>query len=395
MFPLMMTLDVVMIPKYDKRVVFARADGISLPLVLHSMSPATRIIQVGTVKFGGGLPIVLQSMTATKTTDVQRTAETCQRLADAGAGIVRIAVDTLRDAEALREIRMKTTANLSVDLQENYRLAEVVAPFVDKIRYNPGHLHHAEPELPWQSKVERIVQIARQYDCALRVGVNCGSLDPANVDALTSALQHAEFIDSLGFDRYCVSIKSSDPRAVLEANRQFAAERPDVPIHLGLTEAGLPPTGIEKSRVALEPLLAGGIGDTLRVSLTVPNDRKTEELDAGRLILQNVAAGMIADIDVWQPECVNIISCPSCARVENEHFINLAEQVRDAVQSVKTPMMIAVMGCRVNGPGETDHADIGLWCGTSLVNLKQGETLIGSFRYDEVIAKMMELIASR
>jgi (E)-4-hydroxy-3-methylbut-2-enyl-diphosphate synthase len=118
-------------------------------------------------------------MTATKTTDIKRTAETCQRLADAGAGIVRVAVDTLQDAEALREIRKLTTANLSVDLQENYRLAEVVAPFVDKIRYNPGHLHHAEPETPWQTKVERIVQIARQHNCALRIGVNCGSLPPA------------------------------------------------------------------------------------------------------------------------------------------------------------------------------------------------------------------------
>ncbi|MCL2004670.1 MAG: (E)-4-hydroxy-3-methylbut-2-enyl-diphosphate synthase [Planctomycetaceae bacterium] len=374
------------------------------------MSPATRIIRVGTVKFGGGLPIVLQSMTATKTTDVHRTAETCQRLADAGAGIVRIAVDTQNDANALREIRTKTTANLSVDLQENYRLAETVAPFVDKIRYNPGHLHHAEPELPWQTKVDRIVQIARQYDCALRIGVNCGSLDPlaaspathlgaaqvgaANA-AVNSALQHAEFIDSLEFDRYCVSIKSSDPRAVLRANRQFAARRPDVPIHLGLTEAGLPPTGIEKSRVALEPLLAEGIGDTLRVSLTVPNDRKAEELDAGRLILQNVASGTVADIDAWQPDIVNIVSCPSCARVENEQFISLAEQVRDAVKGVKVPLTIAVMGCRVNGPGETDHADIGLWCGKSLVNLKQGETLIGSFGYDEVIAKMLGLIAAR
>jgi len=360
-----------------------------------------RIIQIGTVKIGGGLPIILQSMTATKTTDVVRTAETCQRLADAGAGLVRVAVDTLHDAEALREIRKLTTVNLSVDLQENYRLAEVVAPFVDKIRYNPGHLHHAEPETPWQTKVERIVQTVRQHDCALRIGVNCGSLgqtadgrrQTADIDvAINSALQHAEFIDSLGFDRFCVSIKSSDPKAVLFANRQFAAKRPDVPIHLGLTEAGLPPGGIEKSRAALEPLLSEGIGDTLRVSLTVSNDRKAEEIKAGRLILQNVAAGTV--LTDWQSECVNIISCPSCARVENEQFVMLAEQVRDAVRSITVPMTIAVMGCRVNGPGETDHADIGLWCGKTSVNLKRGSTLIGSFGYGEVIEKMMNLVRS-
>jgi (E)-4-hydroxy-3-methylbut-2-enyl-diphosphate synthase len=393
----------------------------------NTMSTTTRIISIGTVKIGGGLPIVLQSMTATKTTDVERTAETCQRLADAGAGIVRVAVDTLHDAEALREIRKRTNANLSVDLQENYRLAEVVAPFVDKIRYNPGHLHHAEPETPWQTKVERIVNIARQYDCALRIGVNCGSLDPMlslssedfapacvlaangvnrakaaktqantknigeNLKAINSALQHAEFIDSLGFDRFCVSIKSSDPAAVVLANRQFAAKRPDVPIHLGLTEAGLPPGGIEKSRAALEPLLVEGIGDTLRVSLTVPNDLKSEEIEAGRLILRNVAAGIV--LTDWQPDSVNIISCPSCARVENEQFIALAEQVREAVRSMKDiPLTIAVMGCRVNGPGETDHADIGLWCGKTSVNLKCGTTLVGSFGYDEVIKKMLTII---
>ena len=356
---------------------------------------ATRIIRIGTVKIGGGLPVVLQSMTATRTTDIERTAQTCQRLADAGADVVRVAVDTLRDAEALREIRKRTNVNLSVDLQENYRLAENVAPFVDKIRYNPGHLHHVEPETVWQTKVERIVQIARHHDCALRIGVNCGSLDPAlkedsNIDvAVNSALQHAEFIDSLGFDQFCVSIKSSDPQAVLLANRQFSAKRPDVPIHLGLTEAGLPPMGIEKSRAALEPLLAEGIGDTLRVSLTVPNDRKVEEIEAGRLILQNVASGIV--LTDWQPEKLNIISCPSCARVENEQFVALAERVRETMQSMKkdVPLTVAVMGCRVNGPGETDHADIGLWCGKTAVNLKCGSTLIGSFGYDEVIEKML------
>ena len=361
------------------------------------MGTTTRIIPIGTVKIGGGLPVVLQSMTATKTTDIERTAETCQRLADAGAGVVRVAVDTLRDAEALREIRKRTKANLSVDLQENYRLAEVVAPFVDKIRYNPGHLHHVEPGTAWQTKVKRIAQIARQYDCTLRIGVNCGSLDPAlkenlSIDsAVHSALLHAEFIDALGFDRFCVSIKSSDPKAVLWANRQFTAKCPDVPIHLGLTEAGLPPMGIEKSRAALEPLLVEGIGDTLRVSLTVPNDRKAEEIEAGRLILQNVVSGTV--LTDWQPECLNIISCPSCARVENEQFVALAEQVRDAVMSresaIESPLTIAVMGCRVNGPGETDHADIGLWCGKKSVNLKRGSTLIGSFGYDDVIEKML------
>ena len=206
--------------------------------------------------------------------------------------------------------------------------------------------------------------------------------------ALNSALEHAEFIDSLGFERFCVSIKSSDPHAVVFVNRQFAAQRPDVPIHLGLTEAGLPPMGIEKSRAALQPLLAEGIGDTLRVSLTVPNNRKNEEIVAGNMILQNVAAGTV--LTDWQPEMVNIISCPSCARVENERFVMLAEQVREATRSLDVPLTIAVMGCRVNGPGETDHADIGLWCGKNQVNLKCGATFIGAFGYEDVLGKMLD-----
>lgn len=359
----------------------------------------TRTVKIGSIKIGGGHPIALQSMAATKTTNIGATVETCQRLADAGADLVRIAVDTQRDADALKEIRKRTTANLSVDLQENYRLAEQVAPYVDKIRYNPGHLHHVEKEIPWQEKVKRIVEIVEQNDCALRIGVNCGSLDPNSTGddpILQSALDHAEFVDSLGFQRFCVSIKSSDPKTVVEANKRFAKIRPDIPLHLGVTEAGMPPTGIFKSRAALEPLLAAGIGDTLRVSLTVPNEQKQQEIEAGRQILENIKLGKIISESDWTPDRLNIISCPSCARVENDRFVALAEEVYAATRFMKdTPMTIAVMGCRVNGPGETDSADFGLWCGTNAVNLKQGETLVGVFPYDEIIQKLLSLIQLR
>ncbi|MDR2441778.1 MAG: flavodoxin-dependent (E)-4-hydroxy-3-methylbut-2-enyl-diphosphate synthase [Planctomycetaceae bacterium] len=362
----------------------------------------TREIQVGTIVIGGCHPVVLQSMTATKTANIVATAKTCQHLTEAGAGIVRVAVDTQQDAMALREIRKRTTANLSVDLQENYRLAEFVAPYVDKIRYNPGHLRHAEPEISWQKKTERIVEIARKYGCALRIGVNCGSLDLSNTvndpifnsildNALESALRHADFIDSLGFQRFCVSIKSSDPMTVILANRRFVLLRSDIPLHLGLTEAGMPPEGVMKSRLALEPLLAEGIGNTLRVSLTVPNEHKHEEIEAGKLILRNVQQGKILTTADWTPDRLNIISCPSCARVENDRFVTLAQQVREATRFMKdVPLTIAVMGCRVNGPGETDHADIGLWCGAKSVNLKRGTNLLGTFSYDEIVQKLLK-----
>ncbi|MGL6196732.1 MAG: flavodoxin-dependent (E)-4-hydroxy-3-methylbut-2-enyl-diphosphate synthase, partial [Thermoguttaceae bacterium] len=260
------------------------------------MKRNTRIIKIGKIQIGGSNPVAIQSMCATKTTDFPSTAKMAQQLYEAGAAIVRIAVDSLADAVAVQRIRDLTDANLSVDLQENYRLAESLAPFVDKIRYNPGHLHHAEPEVSWQGKVRKLAEIADKFDCALRVGVNCGSVDPAkNHCMLESALEHADFLDSIGFTRFCVSIKGSDPLVVITENRRFAELRPDVPLHLGVTEAGLPPQGVVKSRLALEPLLAEGIGDTIRVSLTVPNERKVEEIAAGNEILQNVVNGTIID----------------------------------------------------------------------------------------------------
>ena len=362
----------------------------------------TRPVAIGKVTIGGDHPIVVQSMCATKTTDVDATVAQIEHLACAGAGIVRVAVDQPADAAALAEIRHRTDANLSVDLQENYRLAETVAPLVDKIRYNPGHLYHHEPDKPWQDKVRRIVEAAEAGHCALRVGVNCGSVDPAQTakfdendsvgPMLASAWEHCELLDAIGFTRYCVSLKDSDPARVVEANRRFAQQRPDVPLHLGVTEAGMPPEGILKTRRALEPLLAEGIGDTLRVSLTVPNARKHEEIEAGLQLLADVAAGRLtASQKSDEPPGLNIISCPSCSRVENERFVELAAEIREMTRyAAAYPLTIAVMGCRVNGPGETDHADLGVWCGPKHVRLKRGPEPIGSFTYDEILSRLKE-----
>ena len=413
--------------------------SVSIPSDSPPPRNPTRPVKVGSVTIGGGNPIVVQSMCATKTANVEATAAQVNQLADAGAGVVRIAVDTPRDCEALREIRQRTGANLSVDLQENYRLAADVAPWVDKIRYNPGHLYHHERNRPWRDKVRFLVDVAGQHDFALRVGVNCGSVDPAKESVLeqtcstaalgcdrlsaqpraavlhagllppmlASALEHCELLDKLGFTRYCVSLKDSDPVKVVEVNRRFAAECPDVPLHLGVTEAGMPPEGILKTWAAFEPLLSQGIGDTIRVSLTVPVARKHEEIEAGRQILADIAAGrplggsrvrethhgaLSAAIEMvrsTRPTRLNIISCPSCSRVENEAFVELAERVREATRyAADYPITIAVMGCRVNGPGETDHADLGLWCGPDCVHLKRGGTPLGPFSYEEVITRL-------
>ncbi|MHC4937114.1 MAG: (E)-4-hydroxy-3-methylbut-2-enyl-diphosphate synthase [Planctomycetota bacterium] len=371
----------------------------------------TRAVRIGTITVGAGHPIAVQSMCATRTKDIDATAEQLAMLVDAGADVVRIAVDARSDAEAAIEIaRRVPSANLCIDLQENYRLAELLAPHVAKLRYNPGHLHHHEREKPWREKVRFLAEQALAGDCAMRIGVNCGSVDPAKVadyekgdsisPMLDSALEHAAWLDELGFTRYVVSLKDSDPLKVIEANRRFAETRPDVPLHLGVTEAGLPPDGVIKTRVAFEQLLSRGIGDTVRVSLTVPNPRKGEELEAARSIIDDVRHGRTRSVVHYDRSGLNIISCPSCSRVENEAFVELAEEVREMTRyAAEHAITIAVMGCRVNGPGETDDADLGLWCAPSYVNLKRGEESLGAYPYDEIIPRLREeldaLIATR
>lgn len=361
----------------------------------------TREVRIGSVAIGAGHPIAVQSMTATHTQNIEATVDQVNALHAAGADVVRIAVDSKQDAAALAEIRKRTKANLSVDLQENYRLAELVAPHVDKVRYNPGHLYHHERTKPWQDKVRYLVDIAAKNDCAIRIGVNCGSVDPDKKERfdptdsispmLESAWEHCELLDSLSFQRYCVSLKDSDPAKVIEVNRRFAEQRPDVPLHLGVTEAGLPPDGIIKTRVAFEQLISRGIGDTIRVSLTVPNHRKPEEIAAGHQILNDIAAGRVRSVVDFGLKTLNIISCPSCSRVENEAFIELAEQVKQMSEYAKDhKLTIAVMGCRVNGPGETDDADLGLWCGPTHVNLKRGTQELGAYRYDEILGRLKQ-----
>jgi (E)-4-hydroxy-3-methylbut-2-enyl-diphosphate synthase len=368
----------------------------------------TRTIHVRHLALGGTAPVAVQSMAATRTQDVAATIRQVELLQAAGADLVRIAVDSKADVEALATIRARTSALLSVDLQENYRLAELVAPLVDKLRYNPGHLHHHEKTKPVEEKVAYLVRVAREHGLALRIGVNAGSVAPAwserypdPIEALVrSAADHCAMVDAQGFTDYCVSIKDSDPRVVVEANVRFAALRSDVPLHLGVTEAGLPPDGIIKTRIAFEQLLARGLGDTLRVSLTVPFDDKGLEIEVGRAILADVEAGRFRSVPPNFFQGLNIIACPSCSRVENEKFIELAQDVKALTRyAAEHDLTIAVMGCRVNGPGETDDADLGLWCGPTHVNLKRGSEELGAYRYDEILGRLKEeldaLIATR
>ena len=361
---------------------------------------STRSVRIGNVAIGGSNPIAVQSMTATRTQDIDATIRQVELLEAAGADVIRIAVDNPKDVIALAEIRKaRPKANLAIDLQENYRLAEKVAPYVQKLRYNPGHLYHLERDKPVQEKVRYLVDIARAHGCAMRIGVNCGSVDPAKLDKypkddsitpmLESALEHCTMLDDLGFDQYAVSLKDSDPNKVIDANIRFAEIRPDVPLHLGVTEAGMPPDGVIKTRIAFEQLITRGIGDTIRVSLTLPFERKGEEITVGRQILDDIESGRFRSVPRFEQQGLNIISCPSCSRVENEAFIDLALNVREMTQYAKDhDITIAVMGCRVNGPGETDDADLGMWCAPSFVNLKRGPETLGQFTYDEILGRL-------
>jgi (E)-4-hydroxy-3-methylbut-2-enyl-diphosphate synthase len=375
------------------------------------MIPArkTRPIRIRDLTVGGPAPIAVQSMAATQTRNVEATLRQVHLLEEAGADLVRIAVDGPADVEALAVIRRESTVPLSVDLQESYRLVTEVAPHVDKIRYNPGHLHHHEKDRPVADKVAFIVETARRHSCALRIGINAGSIAPEyqqrfpgdHVQAIAQcAIDHCALVDDLGFRDYVVSIKDSDPRLVVDANLRFAEARPDVPLHLGVTEAGMPPEGIIKTRIAFEQLLSRGIGDTIRVSLTAPFDDKGREIEVGRQLIADIEAGRFRSVPPNFFDGLNIIACPSCSRVENERFIDLAEDVKRMTAYAKEhDLTIAVMGCRVNGPGETDDADLGLWCGPRHVNLKLGPADLGAYTYDEILPRLRQeldrLIAER
>ena len=361
----------------------------------------TWLVKAGEVEIGAGKEVVVQSMCATHTRDVVATLEQIKVLQDHGAGLIRVAVDSKVDVEALAEIRKKTTAALVVDIQESFHLVPLVAPYVQKIRYNPGHLHHMQQGTSVEEKVKFIVDEAKKHNLALRIGINFGSLDPNQKEltkksydtALESVREHVHLMEKFSFENYVVSLKSSDPNEVIELNRCFAEEFPYIPLHLGVTEAGMLPIAEAKTRAAFETLLLDGIGDTLRVSLTLPYAEKYKEVEVGKQILADVYSGK-AHRHFYQQSGLNIVSCPSCSRVENGDFVHFAARVKEALAFAKDKnITVAVMGCRVNGPGEADNADIGLWCAADHVNMKIHSELIGSFSFDEALERVKEEVA--
>ena len=330
----------------------------------------TKAVQIGDVRIGGGAPVAVQSMTNTKTEDIQATVQQIRALTEAGCEIVRCAVPTMEAAEALREIRRQITIPLVADIHFDYRLAlKAIESGVDKVRINPGNIGSRE-------RVRAVADAARERGIPIRIGVNSGSLEKpllekyggVTAEALVeSALSQAAVLEEMQFTDIVISIKASDVPLCVEAY-ELLSQRTDYPVHIGITEAGTPYDGTVKSAVGLGILLHEGIGDTLRVSLT---GDPVEEIRAGKAILR--AVGL-------RRGGVEVVSCPTCGRTQID-LITLAEQVTEMVRDMPLNLKVAVMGCVVNGPGEAREADIGIAGGI-------GEGLL--IRHGEVIRKVPE-----
>jgi (E)-4-hydroxy-3-methylbut-2-enyl-diphosphate synthase len=309
----------------------------------------TRQIWVGTVPVGGDAPIAVQSMTNTDTRDVGATVAQIERLAKAGCDIIRVAVLDLDAARAIRQIRDQITIPLIADIHFDHRLAVASMEHgAQGIRINPGNIGG-------QEKLAKVVAAAKAHQVPIRVGVNSGSVEkdilkkhghPTPAALVESALRNVKLLEELDFHEIKISLKSSDALATVEAYRQLS-KACDYPLHLGVTEAGGLIAGTVKSSVALGILLYEGIGDTLRISLTRD---PVEEIRVGFELLRSL------HIRERGPE---LISCPTCGRCQVNLF-KIAEKVEEYIQTIDTPLKIAVMGCVVNGPGEAKEADIGL-----------------------------------
>lgn len=330
----------------------------------------TKRVMVGNVPIGGGAPIAIQSMTNTKTEDVEATVAQINYLAAAGCQIIRCAVPTMEAALALREIKKQINIPLVADIHFDYKLAiAAIENGADKIRINPGNIGGPE-------NIKAVVEKALEYNVPIRVGVNSGSLEKELVKKyggvtaeglVESALDKLRIMESFGMKDMIVSIKSSDVPMCIKAH-ELIAKQTDYPIHVGITEAGPVKTGIIKSSVGLGVILGQGIGDTVRVSLT--GDR-IEEVRTAQKVL--AALGLRKD-------GVEVVSCPTCGRTQID-LIGLATQVEELVANYDLDIKVAVMGCVVNGPGEAREADLGVAGGI-------GEGLL--FKKGQIIRKMPE-----
>ncbi len=341
----------------------------------------SRQIHVGGVPIGGGAPVSIQSMTNTPTHDVGATLSQIRALAAAGCDIVRVAVPDMAAAKAVGALKAGSPVPLVADIHFDYRLAlEAAEQGIDKIRINPGNI--GAP-----GRVEAVAKACKERGIPIRVGVNGGSLEkellakyggPTPEAMVESALGHIKLLERYGFEDICVSLKASSVPATMRAC-MLMAERYDYPLHLGVTEAGTRETGELKAAAGIGGLLALGVGDTLRVSLTAD---PVEEVYAARRILK--AIGL-------RREGPELISCPTCGRTQID-LIPMARPVEEQLKEVDKPITVAVMGCVVNGPGEASHADVGLAGGRGEGVLFKHGQIVAKVPEDRLVPELMKLI---
>lgn len=340
----------------------------------------TKTVKIGDRVIGGGHPILIQSMTNTRTEDTAATVSQIQKLTAAGCDIIRCAVPTMEAAEALGEIKKQITIPLVADIHFDYRLAIAAIQYgADKIRINPGNIGSSQ-------RVKEVVEAAKEKNIPIRVGVNSGSLEKELVEKyhgvtaeglVESALGQAAMIEDMGYDNLVISIKSSDVMMCVKAH-EIIAGKTTHPLHVGITEAGTIISGNIKSAIGLGLILNQGIGDTIRVSLT---GDPLEEIKSAKLILKTLGL---------RKGGIEVVSCPTCGRTRI-NLIELASQVENMVEDIPLDIKVAVMGCVVNGPGEAKEADIGIagGIGEGLI-IKRGEVykkvpeqdLLESLRYE-------------
>jgi (E)-4-hydroxy-3-methylbut-2-enyl-diphosphate synthase len=341
----------------------------------------TRQILVGDVPIGGDAPIAVQSMTTTKTEDVVATLEEIHRLEEAGCELVRVAVPRIRDAKVLGKIRSQIKIPLIADIHFDYRLALMaIDEGADCIRLNPGNIGSRE-------RVEEVVKACAARRVPIRIGVNAGSLEQDLLDRygyptaeamVESAQRHINILEALDFHEIKISIKASSVPLMVEAYR-LLSKTVDYPLHLGVTEAGLPPSGTIKSAIGIGMLLAEGIGDTLRVSLTAD---PVEEVEAGFHILRALnirAKGAL------------IVACPTCGRIEVDLF-KMVDEARERLAHIQKPLTVSILGCAVNGPGEAREADIGIAGGKNGGLLIRRGVVIGKYGEGELVDRLVEAV---
>ena len=339
----------------------------------------TKKIKIGDVVIGGNHPVAIQSMTNTKTEDVEATVSQILKLEAAGCEIIRCAVPTMEAALALKEIRSKIHIPLVADIHFDYRLAiAAIENGADKIRINPGNIGSEE-------RLRTVVEKAKEYQVPIRVGVNSGSLEKQLVEKYggvtaaglaESALDKVDMIEKMGYENLVVSIKSSDVMMCVKAH-ELIAERCPYPLHVGITEAGTVYSGNVKSSVGLGIILYEGIGNTIRVSLT---GDPAEEIKTAKLILKTLGL---------RRGGIEVVSCPTCGRTKID-LIQLATQVENMVADFPLDIKVAVMGCAVNGPGEAKEADIGIAGGDGMgLLIKKGE-IVKKVKEEELLETLRQ-----